>query len=43
LREQLRNWRSGERSNSPNGVMNIIAKFLSDEEIEALALYISGL
>ncbi len=42
LREQLRNWRSGTRSNSPGGVMNIIAKALSDEEIEALANYISG-
>jgi cytochrome c553 len=43
LREQLRNWRSGARANSPGGVMNIIAKYLSDDEIEALANYISGL
>jgi len=43
LREQLRNWRSGARNNSPNDVMNIVAKFLSDEEIEALSQYISGL
>ncbi len=43
LREQLRNWRSGARSNSPDGVMNIIAKSLSDTEIEALSNYISGL
>jgi len=43
LREQLRNWRSGERSNSPDGVMNIIAKSLSDTEIDALSNYISGL
>jgi len=43
LREQLRNWRSGERNNSPNGVMNIVTKFLSDAEIEALSQYISGL
>lgn len=43
LREQLRNWRSGERSNSPGGVMNIVAKSLSDTEIEALAHYLSGL
>lgn len=43
LREQLRNWRSGERINSPGGVMNIIAKSLSDTEIEALANYLSGL
>lgn len=43
LREQLRNWRSGERHNSPNNVMNIIAKSLTDTEIQALAEYISGL
>lgn len=43
LREQLYNWRSGTRKNSPSGVMNIIAKSLSDEEIEALSEYISGL
>lgn len=43
LREQLRNWRKGERCNSPGGVMNVIAKSLSDAEIEALADYISGL
>jgi cytochrome c553 len=43
LREQLRNWRSGERKNNSDGVMNAIAKFLSDAEIEALSQYISGL
>lgn len=43
LREQLINWRSGARSNSPSGVMNIIAKSLSDDEISALADYLSGL
>jgi cytochrome c553 len=43
LREQLRNWRNGSRSNSPNGIMNIIAKSLTDTEIEALSQYISGL
>jgi len=43
LREQLRNWRKGERANSPGGVMNVIAKSLSDTEIQALADYISGL
>jgi cytochrome c553 len=41
LREQLRNWRSGARHNS--SAMNIIAKSLSDNELEALANYISGL
>jgi cytochrome c553 len=43
LRAQLVNWRSGERSNSPNGMMNQFAKPLTDAEIEALADYISGL
>jgi len=42
LREQLRNWRSGARSNSSTGVMNIIAKQLSDSEIQALSDYLSG-
>jgi cytochrome c553 len=43
LRAQLVNWRSGDRSNSPNGMMNQFAKPLTDEEIEALVDYISGL
>ena len=43
LRAQLRHWRSGERSNSPNGVMNKIAGSLTDAEIESLTDYISGL
>lgn len=40
---QLVNWRSGERSNSPDGVMNKVAKTLTDAEINALTDYISGL
>jgi cytochrome c553 len=43
LSEQLVNWRSGERTNSPDGVMNKIAKALTDKEIESLSEYISGL
>ncbi len=43
LREQLRNWRAEIRTNSAGGIMNSIAKALSDEEIEALASYISGM
>lgn len=43
LRAQLIHWRSGERSNSPDGVMNKIAKSLTDAEIGALTDYISGL
>jgi cytochrome c553 len=43
LRVQLQHWRSGERSNSPDGAMNKVAKSLTDAEIEALANYLSGL
>ena len=43
LRAQLQHWRSGERSNSPGGVMNKVAKTLTDAEIEALTDYLSGL
>ena len=43
LRAQLTHWRSGERSNSPDGVMNKVAKSLTDAEIESLTDYISGL
>ena len=43
LRSQLVSWKLGERSNSPGGIMNKIAKALSDDEIDALADYISGL
>ena len=43
LANQLNHWRSGERSNSPGGVMNKIAKNLTDAEINALTDYMSGL
>lgn len=43
LNKQLIDWRAGERRNSPGSVMNAIAHRLSDQEIEALAEYISGL
>jgi cytochrome c553 len=43
LRAQLQHWRNGERSNSPGGVMNKVAKNLTDAEIEALTDYLSGL
>lgn len=43
LTKQLIDWRSAERRNSPGSVMNAIASPLSDQEIEALAEYISGL
>jgi len=40
---QLVNFREGNRANSPGGVMNIITQKMTDEEIEALADYISTL
>ncbi|MBS0353845.1 MAG: cytochrome c4 [Proteobacteria bacterium] len=43
LRGQLQDWRSDIRRNSPDGVMNQIAKSLGDKDIEALADYLSGL
>lgn len=43
LRTQLVNWKLGDRKNSPQAAMNKVAKALSDDEIEALANYISGL
>jgi cytochrome c553 len=43
LRGQLLNWRSGERANSPNAIMNRIGQALTDDEIESLAIYISSL
>ena len=43
LRKQITNFREKDRTNSASGVMNNITKSLSDEEIDALADYISGL
>lgn len=43
LRVQLLRFRSGDRSNSPGGVMNKAAKALADAEIGPLSDYISGL
>jgi cytochrome c553 len=43
LDKQLRDWRSGERRNSPDGAMSQITKTLSDADIEALANYLSGI
>jgi cytochrome c553 len=41
LRRQLMNWRAEDRTNSPNGIMNRIAKSLTDDEIDSLAGYLS--
>jgi cytochrome c553 len=43
LAQQLQNWRDGSRKNSAGGVMNQLATPLSDEEIEALASYVSSM
>lgn len=40
---QLRAFRSGDRNNDPNSMMRMVSSRLSDEEIKALAEYISGL
>jgi cytochrome c553 len=43
LSRQLMNFRKNERNNSPNEIMNKITHQLSDQEIDALADYVSGL
>jgi cytochrome c553 len=43
LRVQLFHWRSGDRSNSPGGMMSKAVRNLTDTEIESLADYLSGL
>lgn len=42
LRQQLTNWKLGERKNSAEGVMNKIAGSLSDQEIDDLVEYLTG-
>lgn len=42
IRGQLTNFRGGYRTNSPNGIMNLMTKQLTDAEIDALAEYISA-
>lgn len=41
LEKQLLDWRSGERRNSRDGVMNRVTRGLSDEELRALADYLA--
>jgi cytochrome c553 len=43
LQKQLLEWCAGERNNSFGGVMNAIARSLSDDEIDALADYVSSM
>lgn len=40
---QLKAFRSGTRSNDPNGMMRGVARFLSDAELQAVAEYVAGL
>ncbi len=42
LRVQLFHFRGGDRSNSPDGIMNNVARNLTNDEIDALAEYLSG-
>jgi cytochrome c553 len=42
LRRQLVNFREGDRTNSPNGIMNRVASALTDDDIESLVEYISA-
>lgn len=42
LDKQLRDWRSGERKNSPDGVMNKALAPLTDTDIEALANHLAS-
>lgn len=41
--DQLKQFRSGERNNDPNGMMRDIAVRLTDRDIEILSQYINGL
>ena len=43
LINQLLAWRNGDRKNSPDGTMNMIAKLLTDSDIDKVAGFISGL
>lgn len=41
LEKQLLDWRSGDRKNSADGVMNQVTRKLTDAEVQALADYLS--
>jgi len=40
---ELKKFRTGTRSNDPNGIMRDIAKRMTDEDIQAVSDYVSGL
>jgi cytochrome c553 len=41
--EQLKRFKNGTRSDDPNGIMRDIAKQMTEEEIQAVSNYVSGL
>ena len=43
LVKQLKDFKEGKRANDPAGMMAMVAKGLSDKEIEAVAEYVSSL
>jgi len=43
IKKQLNDFKSGKRANDPAGMMAMVAKGLTDKEIEAVADYVSGL
>jgi cytochrome c553 len=42
-KSQLEMFRSGERANDPNGMMQGVTEKMTDEEIELLSKFLSGL
>jgi cytochrome c553 len=43
VKQQLKNFASGDRANDANRFMRTVAKRLSDEEIDAVSAYLAGL
>ncbi|MFM8453458.1 MAG: c-type cytochrome [Gammaproteobacteria bacterium] len=41
--KQLQDYRSGERSNGPNKIMNDVANHMNDQEMQAVSSYVEGL
>lgn len=43
VKQQLKNFASGERTNDPSRFMRVVAKRMTDEEMDAVASYLAGL
>jgi len=43
IKQQLKNFASGERTNDPSRFMRVVAKRMTDEEMDAVASYLAGL